>query len=70
MDFGLSEEQRLVVDTVRGFVERELYPLETEVERTGMVPDEVGRAIRKKVLELGFYAANIPAEFGGGGLDL
>jgi acyl-CoA dehydrogenase len=69
MDFGLSEEQRLVVDTVRGFVEREIYPLETEVERTGMVPDEVGRAIRQKVLDLGFYAANIPAEFGGGGLD-
>jgi acyl-CoA dehydrogenase len=69
MDFGLSEEQRLVVDTVRGFVERELYPLEAEVERTGVVPDEVGRAIRQKVLNLGFYAANIPAEFGGGGLD-
>jgi acyl-CoA dehydrogenase len=69
MDFGLSEEQRLVVDTVRGFVERELYPLEAEVERTGVVPDEVGRAIRQKVLDLGFYAANIPAEFGGGGLD-
>jgi acyl-CoA dehydrogenase len=69
MDFGLSEEQRLVVDTVRGFVERELYPLEAEVERTGVVPDEVGRTIRQKVLDLGFYAANIPAEFGGGGLD-
>src|SRR5919106_273294 len=69
MDFGPSEEQRLVVDTVRGFVERELYPLEAEVERTGVVPDDVGRTIRQKVLDLGFYAANIPGEFGGGGLD-
>jgi acyl-CoA dehydrogenase len=69
MDFSLSEEQRLVVETVRGFVERELYPLEAEVERTGVVPDEVGRSIRQKVLDMGFYAANIPAEFGGGGLD-
>ncbi len=69
MDFGLSEEQQMVVDSVRGFVERELYPLEAEVERTGEVPDEVGRAIRRKVSELGFYAANIPEEFGGGGLD-
>ena len=69
MDFGLSEEQQMVVDTVRGFVERELYPLEAEVERTGEVPDEVGRAIRDKVRELGFYAANIPEKFGGGGLD-
>ena len=34
MDFGLSEEQRLIVDTTRAFVENELYPHELEVERT------------------------------------
>jgi acyl-CoA dehydrogenase len=69
MDFGLSHEQSLVVDTVRSFVEKELYPLENEVERTGTVPPEVGREIQRKVKALGFYAPNIPAEFGGGGLD-
>jgi acyl-CoA dehydrogenase len=69
MDFGLTQEQQLVVDTVRSFVERELYPLEPEVERTGTVPMELGREIQKKVIDLGFYAPNIPAEFGGGGLD-
>ena len=31
MDFGLTEEQQLVVRTVRDFVERELSPLETQV---------------------------------------
>ncbi len=69
MNFGLTHEQQMVVDTVRGFVEAELYPLEAEVERTGAVTREVGESIRRKVLELGFYAPNIPAEFGGGGLD-
>jgi acyl-CoA dehydrogenase len=69
MHFGLSSEQAMVVDTVRSFVEKELYPLEAEVERTGQVPREMGRAIQDKVLALGFYAPNIPAEFGGGGLD-
>ena len=69
MDFGLSHEQQLVVDTVRGFVETELYPLEPEIERTGIVPRELGLEIRRKVLDLGFYAPNIPAEYGGGGLD-
>ncbi|MGH6915068.1 MAG: acyl-CoA dehydrogenase family protein, partial [Geminicoccales bacterium] len=69
MDFALSEEQQMVVDTVRDFVERELYPLEDEVERTGEVPDEIGHAIRRKVRKMGFYAANIPEKFGGGGLD-
>jgi acyl-CoA dehydrogenase len=69
MDFGLTEEQELVVRTVREFVERELYPLEIEVERSGIVPREIARDIQQKVLALGFYAPNIPAEFGGGGLD-
>ncbi len=69
MDFGLTDEQRMVVDTVRDFVEHELYPLENEVERAGSLPDEVAREIRQKVLDMGFYASNIPEEFGGGGLD-
>ena len=69
MEFGLSHEQQLVVDTVRSFVEQELYPLEDEVERSGRVPEALGRGIQDKVLELGFYAPNIPEEFGGGGLD-
>jgi acyl-CoA dehydrogenase len=69
MNFGLTHEQQMVVDTVRSFVETELYPLEAEIERTGIVPPEIGAAIRRKVIELGFYAPNIPAEYGGGGLD-
>jgi acyl-CoA dehydrogenase len=69
MHFGLTPEQELVVDTVRSFVERELYPLENAVERSGAVPAELGREIQRKVIELGFYAPNIPASFGGGGLD-
>ena len=69
MDFELTAEQKLVVDTVRGFVERELYPLEDAVERSGQVPEEVGAAIKQKVIDLGFYAPNLPEEAGGGGLD-
>ncbi len=69
MDFGLTAEQQLVVDTVRDFVERELYPHEEEVEKTGRVPPELGEAIKNKVIELGFFAPNLPVEMGGGGLD-
>ena len=69
MNFALSEEQELIVTTVRDFVERELYPLEAATERTGKVPAEIGREIRNKVRELGFHAPNIPERFGGGGLD-
>jgi acyl-CoA dehydrogenase len=69
MHFGLTDEQQMIVDTVRGFVERELQPLEAEVERLGHVPREMGEEIRRKVLALGFYAPNFPAEVGGGGLS-
>ena len=69
MDFGLTTEQQMVVDTVRAFVEKEFYPHEEEVERTGRVPPELGEAIKRKVIDLGFYAPNLPVEVGGGGLD-
>src|ERR1700736_3469875 len=69
MNFGLTDEQQMVVNRVRGFVEKALYPLEAEVERTGQVPPEVGREIQRKVKALGFYAPNMPAELGGGGVD-
>src|SRR6185503_12085900 len=69
MNFGLTPEQEMVVATVRGFVEAELYPLEAEVDRSNHVPREVARLIQDKVIALGFYAPNMPAELGGGGLD-
>lgn len=69
MDFGLSDEQRMIVETVRSFVETEIYPHEAEVERTGSVPREIGQEIARKCREIGFFAANLPEEVGGGGLD-
>ena len=69
MNFGLSSEQEMIVDTVRSFVENELYPHEAEVERSGIVSRELGQEIKTKCLELGFFAANLPEEVGGGGLS-
>jgi acyl-CoA dehydrogenase len=69
VDFTLSEEQRLIVDTVRAFVEKELYPHEDEVERLDEVPAELAAQVRAKAIAAGLYAANMPAELGGGGLD-
>ena len=68
MNFSLSDEQRLIVDTVRAFVEKEIYPHEAEVERSGVVRRELGDEITRKCLDIGFYAANMPEEVGGGGL--
>jgi acyl-CoA dehydrogenase len=69
MEFGLNEEQRAIVATVRDFVRRELVPHEDLVERTDEVPPELASAIRGRAIAAGLYAANFPADLGGGGLD-
>ena len=69
MDALLNEEQRMLAKSLRAFVEQELRPHEAAVDRAGEVPAELGRQIVKRALELGFYAPNIPEEFGGAGLD-
>ena len=69
MDFELDDEQKAIVDTVRRFVVQELYPHEDEVERLDDVPVGLAEQIRAKALKAGLYAANMPAELGGGGLD-
>jgi len=37
MQYGLNEEQEMIVSTVRNFVEKEIYPHEDLVDRTGEV---------------------------------
>jgi acyl-CoA dehydrogenase len=69
MEFSLSTEQRLIVESVRKFVEAELYPHEEEVDRTGEVPAALKDRIRARAIEQGLYAMNFPEEVGGGGLD-
>jgi len=69
MQFGLTEEQQMIVDTVRSFVENEIYPHEDLVESSGEVPEEIARELIRKCKDIGFYAANFPEEVGGGGLN-
>ena len=67
MDFNLTEEQRMIVDTTRAFVENELYPHEAEVERTGKLRRDLYEELKAKAIEAGLYAANMPEEVGGAG---
>jgi len=69
MQYGLTEEQEMIAATVRSFVENEIYPHEDIVERTGEVPAEIAAEIKRKTIELGFYACNFPEEVGGAGLN-
>lgn len=68
-DFSPSEEQTMLIETVRQFMAEQIFPHEREVERLGEVPVELGKQIQKRSKELGLFAANMPEEAGGGGLD-
>ena len=69
MDFGLTDEQKMIVETTRAFVENELYPHELAVERSGHLSLDLIKEIQAKAIEAGLYAANMPEEVGGAGLD-
>ena len=70
MDFSPTEEQCLLVATIRAFVDDELRPLEARIEETGHLADDIAAEIRAKSQALGLYAVNIPTEYGGGGLPV
>jgi len=65
MDFGFSDHQKLIRETVRQFMEVEVRPHVKEWERTEHFPVE---AIEKLAL-LGCCGMLVPEEWGGAGLD-
>lgn len=64
-----SHEQQMLIDTVDKFVEKHLMPHEESVEKNNDVSPEIVAEVRQAALDLGIYAANMPEELGGGGLD-
>ena len=69
MNFDLTHEQRMLVQTIRDFIVAELLPLEKEVEESGSLDPEKAREIQQKSMKLGLYALNVPESFGGAGLS-
>lgn len=69
MNYPMTEEQSMFLDSLRSFLEQEIYPHEAECDRLAVVPEELGLRIKHKAIEMGFFAANLPEEVGGGGLD-
>jgi len=65
MDFGLTDEQRLLRGTVRDFARQEVAPVAEELDRTKAFPYEIVR----KLGELGLMGIPFPEEYGGGGAD-
>ena len=65
MDFAITEEHRMMVDSVRQFREKELMPLEKEFLIKGKLDIEVRHGLERKGREAGFWALEVPAEYGG-----
>jgi short/branched chain acyl-CoA dehydrogenase len=62
MDFDLTDEQRLLRDTVRDFANQEVKPVAEELDRTKAFPYE----LVKKMGDLGLMGIPFPEEYGGG----
>ena len=61
--FEPSEEQQLILETVRQFAENEIRPLARECDESGKLPD----GLLATAHELGLVANSLPEEFGGSG---
>lgn len=73
MDFSLSAEERMMRDTVRDFIRREVIPLEPQVlenEREGKpgISRETLAALQEKARAIGFWGINTPEKYGGANL--
>ena len=64
-----KHETDLLLDTVRAFMQAEIFPHEEMVDRTGTVPEDLGRQIETRAKAAGLYSANMPERVGGGGLS-
>jgi acyl-CoA dehydrogenase len=68
MDFSLSHEQKLLIETISRFIAQELAPLEQQVEELGVLAPQDAKRIHEAGKALGLYALNMPERLGGGGL--
>lgn len=73
MHLRLTDEQKMVKNTIRRFVEKELMPLENEVlrnEREGRpsLSEEKLTELQMKAKDMGFWGINTPEEYGGADL--
>ena len=65
MDYNLSDEHRMIRETVRNFAEREIRPVARELDDKAEFSNELTR----KMGELGLFGIYLPAKYGGQEMD-
>lgn len=66
MNFSLTEEQKMVQETVRAFAEQEIRPVAARLDREGAYPSGLVR----QMASLGLMGATVPPAWGGAGMDV
>ena len=66
MDFELSQDHKVLRDSVRDFVVKEIKPIAMQIDEEHMIPD----SLVKKMAEMGFLGSYLPEEYDGAGLDM
>ncbi len=64
--YGLSAADEDIRARARAFAD-ELIPFEVQAELAGGLPDDIAAAHKKRAIELGLFATNMPRDLGGGG---
>ena len=70
MDYQLPEELRLLKESVRRFVDRELIPIETTSLDGSKLRSEIQVELEEKAKDVGLWLYDVPEEYGGQGLGL
>src|SRR5687767_2081952 len=65
VDELLTEEQKLIRESVRNYVKKEISPIIEDYAQRAEFPEQ----IIKQLGDLGCFGPTIPVEYGGGGLD-
>jgi glutaryl-CoA dehydrogenase len=65
VDELLTEEQKLIRETVRAYVKKEISPIIEDYAQRAEFPEQ----IVSQLGELGCFGPTVPVEYGGGGLD-
>ena len=70
MDYELPEELRMLQETVRRFVDRELIPIERDTMEGPKLKPEAQEMLEEKAKAVGLWLYDVPEEYGGQGLGL
>ena len=68
MIFEQTDEQRMLMETVRRFLEKEIIPIASGLDREGPLTKEKAHEFLKRLIPFGYLGSTIPEEDGGAGL--